>query len=193
MRRKIYLQALEHKDKIVATFITLGLLALSIIPFTLGPNINSAEPAYAQVKQPEYSVSFEPVERKADYPRVSRDTVRPVLPKPVVKPVVKKPKPKPKPKVHKPRIQKPHRPHKVFMSAVAKCIGKWESDNNPKAENPYSTASGYFQFVDGTWNNYMGYRRAKYAPLSVQLQKFYIVWDGGRGAYNWVTAYHCGY
>jgi len=82
---------------------------------------------------------------------------------------------------------------KVSLSGIASCIAKYESGGNPRAQNPHSSASGLFQFVDGTWNNFGGYARAMYAPISVQLQKFYIVWDGGRGAGNWVVAHKCGY
>ena len=42
---------------------------------------------------------------------------------------------------------------------------------NYHAENPSSTASGAFQFLDSTWNNHRGYTRAKYAPRRVQDRK----------------------
>lgn len=82
---------------------------------------------------------------------------------------------------------------KVSLAGIAACIAKYESGGNPRAQNPHSTASGLFQFIDGTWNHFGGYARAMYAPVSVQLKKFYIVWDGGRGAGNWVVAPKCGY
>lgn len=82
---------------------------------------------------------------------------------------------------------------KVSLSGIASCIAKYESGGNPRAQNPHSSASGLFQFVDGTWNNFKGYARAMYAPVSVQLEKFYIVWNGGKGAGNWVVAHKCGY
>lgn len=82
---------------------------------------------------------------------------------------------------------------KVSLGGIASCIAKYESGGNPRAQNPHSSASGLFQFVDGTWNHFGGYARAMYAPVSVQLQKFYIVWNGGRGAGNWVVAHKCGY
>lgn len=144
----------------------------------------------------------------------SRSVTRPVKPT-VVKPVVK-PKPvavKPKPKVAK--ISKPHKVkkpvfhkkkivvkkkvtkklkgHKVGLSGIASCIAKYESGGNPRAQNRHSTASGLFQFINGTWNHFGGYARAMYAPVSVQLKKFYIVWNGGRGAGNWVVAHKCGW
>jgi len=82
---------------------------------------------------------------------------------------------------------------KVSLAGIAACIAKYESGGNPRAQNPHSSASGLFQFVDGTWNNFRGYARAMYAPVSVQLEKFYQVWDGGRGAHHWVVAPKCGY
>lgn len=38
-------------------------------------------------------------------------------------------------------------PYKLYAAKVAKV----ESGNNPNAKNPYSSASGLFQFTDGTW------------------------------------------
>jgi primosomal protein N' len=86
-----------------------------------------------------------------------------------------------------------HKTKKVGLAGIAACIAKYESGGNPRAQNPHSSASGLFQFIDGTWNHFGGYARAMYAPVSVQLQKFYIVWDGGRGAGNWVVRHKCGY
>lgn len=80
---------------------------------------------------------------------------------------------------------------RVSLSGVERCIGKHESGNDTHAQNPHSSASGYFQFTDGTWNNFKGYRRAKDAPLSVQREKFHRVWRNGRGSGNWVTAHKC--
>lgn len=95
--------------------------------------------------------------------------------------------------VVKKTTKKVYKTVKVALSGIARCIGKYESGNNPKAQNPTTTASGYYQFVNGTWNHYKGYARAKDAPLSVQTEKFYQVWNGGKGAGNWVTAHKCGY
>lgn len=76
-------------------------------------------------------------------------------------------------------------------SGIAACIAKYESGGNPTAQNPNSSASGLYQFVDGTWGNYKGYSRAMYAPVSVQTERFYQVWDGGRGASQWVVSPRC--
>lgn len=52
----------------------------------------------------------------------------------------------------------------------AACIVSRESGGNATAQNPYSSASGLFQDLSTTWNNYDGYPAAKDAPVSVQIQ-----------------------
>lgn len=59
--------------------------------------------------------------------------------------------------------------------AFLRCVVHRESRGDPKAENPHSTASGLFQFVDQTWRNVTRmsgigtrYDRASDAPSSVQ-------------------------
>lgn len=60
-----------------------------------------------------------------------------------------------------------------------------ESGGNITAQNPTSTASGKWQFLDSTWGNYMGYAKARYAPEWVQDQRARELWAGGAGCSHW--------
>jgi hypothetical protein len=79
----------------------------------------------------------------------------------------------------------------VYSGGGGGCVPDYivqrESGGNYKAENPTSTASGKYQFVDGTWNGYGGYQHASDAPPAVQDAKACEVWDSGRGASHWAV------
>ena len=60
-----------------------------------------------------------------------------------------------------------------------------ESGGNIRAQNPRSTASGKWQFLDSTWARYGGYAKARHAPESVQDAKARLLWAGGRGCSHW--------
>jgi hypothetical protein len=79
-----------------------------------------------------------------------------------------------------------------------RCVVSHESHGNPRAENPSSSASGLFQFIDGTWRHYAAhvpsarrYSRASHAPAVVQWQVALLAvkWHGHR---NW-RGTGCGY
>jgi hypothetical protein len=60
-----------------------------------------------------------------------------------------------------------------------------ESRGDPLAENPTSSASGLWQFLDSTWAGFGGYARASHAPPSVQNAKAAQLWAGGAGCSHW--------
>lgn len=65
-------------------------------------------------------------------------------------------------------------------------IVRRESGFNPRAKNPTSSASGLYQFINGTWRTCRtGYPTAMSAPVSVQVQCARKIWDHGRGAGHW--------
>lgn len=51
----------------------------------------------------------------------------------------------------------------------------WAMDYDYRNQNPSSTASGAWQFLDSTWAGYGGYSRAMYAPPAVQDAKARLV------------------
>lgn len=60
-----------------------------------------------------------------------------------------------------------------------------ESGGNIRAQNPRSTASGKWQFLDSTWRRHRGYAKARHAPEWVQDERARQLWAGGRGCSHW--------
>lgn len=78
------------------------------------------------------------------------------------------------------------------LVGAAYWIAKCESGLNPTAQNPYSSASGLFQFVDGTWTSVTGLAPPASAYSSeTQTEAFWRLWDGGAGAGNWAPSQYC--
>lgn len=63
-----------------------------------------------------------------------------------------------------------------------------ESGGNWWAQNPRSTASGGFQFLDSTWARHRGYAKARLAPPWVQWERFLQTWAGGAGRSHWTES-----
>jgi LysM repeat protein len=81
----------------------------------------------------------------------------------------------------------------VSLPAVAACIREKESGGNYQAENPSTSASGAYQFVDSTWTSVTGLAPpASDYSKATQDRAFAELWDGGAGAHHWVTADECG-
>lgn len=70
------------------------------------------------------------------------------------------------------------------LPTVLKTIRQCESKGDYQAQNAYSSASGAFQIVTGTWNGYGGYIEAKMAPKHVQDAKAIELYNQ-RGTQPW--------
>jgi len=80
-----------------------------------------------------------------------------------------------------------HTPPSGFLA----CVRRHESGGNYQAKNPVSTASGAYQFLDGTWATmsaragHSGYGSARHAPPAVQdAVATYTVNAGWKSAWN---------
>jgi len=65
-----------------------------------------------------------------------------------------------------------------------------ESGGSYTAQSPTSTASGKYQFLDTTWNNYKGYSKARYAPPKIQDEYFEKHFKEN-GTRPWLASSHC--
>lgn len=78
------------------------------------------------------------------------------------------------------------------LDGIARRIAQCESGMNPRAENPRSSASGLFQFIDSTWRSVTGLAPPASAySVSTQVSAFWDLWNGGAGASNWSPSAHC--
>jgi hypothetical protein len=64
------------------------------------------------------------------------------------------------------------------------------SGPNYNAQNRTSTASGAYQFLDGTWGSYKGYAKARLAPPEIQEEKAFLTFMQS-GTSPWDASYFC--
>lgn len=80
----------------------------------------------------------------------------------------------------------------VELPPIAAVVARCESGGNPTAKNPISSASGLYQFVDGTWSWVTGLEPPASAwPVEVQHQAFVDLWDDGAGRAHWRESWRC--
>lgn len=78
------------------------------------------------------------------------------------------------------------------VQGIARRISYCESGIRNTLNRQGSSASGYFQFIDSTWEWVTGLDApAKHHSFDVQLEAFYTLWDEGRGASHWEPSRYC--
>ena len=78
------------------------------------------------------------------------------------------------------------------LSGIARRVAQCESGLDPNAQNPVSSASGLFQFIDSTWRSVTGLAPPASAySVDTQVNAFWELWDGGSGAGHWAPSQHC--
>lgn len=93
----------------------------------------------------------------------------------------------------------PRRPARYSRSAeasrptgIALRVGRCESGMRNIRNQSGSSASGYWQFLDSTWQSVTGKSgSAMYYSYAEQEAAFYELWDDGNGAGHWSASRHC--
>lgn len=85
-----------------------------------------------------------------------------------------------------PEVKEPE----IVLPDILLKIRYCESKDDYTAQNSRSTASGAFQFIDGTWNNYKGYAKAKLAPAYVQDEYALLTYQKS-GTRPWNASSYC--
>lgn len=67
------------------------------------------------------------------------------------------------------------------------CYVLWRESRGMNVKNRHSSASGYWQVVNGTWNHFHGYRTAMSAPPNVQDDFAKGLWNHGKGCRHWAA------
>lgn len=75
-----------------------------------------------------------------------------------------------------------------YADRISYCESGQTNDVSPDE----SSASGYFQFINSTWEWVTGLDApAKNYSYAVQLEAFLTLWDEGRGASHWEPSRYC--
>lgn len=65
------------------------------------------------------------------------------------------------------------------------CFVLYRESKGTNVKNKRSSASGFWQVINGTWKGYGGYRRAMDAPGNVQDDFARKLWREGKGCSHW--------
>lgn len=96
-------------------------------------------------------------------------------------------------------IQAPPAPEPVVQAAatedlpaIAYAVAECESGGDYQAENPISTASGAYQFVNATWTwvTDLPPPASSYSE-NIQDAAFLELWNDGEGWQHWSETYDC--
>lgn len=158
-------------NRSLGLLIVTGLIALAVVFWATAALAGIHLPG----QQPFEGVTVERVVAVPSFHQMTTGTVTVYTPPP--------PPPAPRPRVSGKCYAEPGTPPQSVLDREVKGAGY-----DPTVYNfGGSGANGCWQFMDGTWGGYKGYKHAADAPVHIQNERAKQVWAGGKGCNHWAA------